>query len=62
MKKKYSTSRDTRGIITKQINNEAMQLGAKILSFKLLIKFHREEVPVGVVAFASQFTEGTSMI
>ena len=34
-------------------------MGAKILAYKILRKFHREEVPVGVVAIAAQCTEGT---
>jgi len=45
MKRKYGTARGTRGIIIKQINNTATQLGAKILSYKFLRKSHREEVP-----------------
>jgi hypothetical protein len=49
MKKKYGTARGTRGIIIKQINNTATQLGAKILACKLLRKCSREEVPARVV-------------
>jgi hypothetical protein len=45
MKKKYGSDREMRGIIIKQINNIATQLGAKILSLKILRKFHKEEVP-----------------
>jgi hypothetical protein len=53
MKKKYGTTRGTRGIIIKQINNETTQLGAKILSFKLLRKIRREEVPARVIVVAT---------
>jgi hypothetical protein len=61
MKKKYGTDRRTRGIIIKRINNAATKLGTKFLDCKLLRKFHREEVPAGVVAVATQCVEGTSM-
>jgi hypothetical protein len=61
MKKKYGTSRGTRGIIIKPINNAATQLGEKILACKLLRKCHREEVLAGVVAVTTQCVEGTSM-
>jgi hypothetical protein len=61
IKKKYGTARGTRGIIIKQINNVATQLGAKILACKLLRKCRREEVPVGVIAVTAQCAEDTSM-
>ena len=44
MKKKYGTDKGTRGIIIKRINNVATQLGTKILAYKLLRKFHKDEV------------------
>jgi hypothetical protein len=59
MKKKYGTARGTRGIIIKWINNEATQLGANILSRKLLRKFRKDEVPVRVIEVADQCAEGT---
>jgi hypothetical protein len=62
MKKKYGTDKGTRGIIIKRINDAATQLSTKILACKLLRKCHREEVPAGVVAVASQCAEGTTMI
>jgi hypothetical protein len=43
MKKKYGTDRGTRGIIIKQINDAATQLGAKILACKLLRKCRRRK-------------------
>jgi hypothetical protein len=49
--KKYGTSRGTRGIIIKQINNAVKQLGANILACKLLRKFHK--VPMGVIAIVA---------
>jgi hypothetical protein len=61
MKKKHGTSRGTRGIIIRWINNAATKLGAKMLSCKFLRKCRREEVPAGVIAVASECTEGTSM-
>jgi hypothetical protein len=53
MKKMYGTSRGTRGIIIKWINNVATQLGAKILAYKLLRKFRREEILAGFIAIAA---------
>jgi DNA phosphorothioation-dependent restriction protein DptG len=61
MKKKYGTTRGTRGIIVKRINNASTQLGANILGCKLLRKCCKEEVPAGVITVATQCTEGTSM-
>jgi hypothetical protein len=61
MKKKYGTTRGTRGIIIKHINNAVTQLGANILSCKLLRKCRKDEVPTGVIAIAAQCAEGTSM-
>jgi hypothetical protein len=61
MKKKYDTSRGTRGIVIKRINNAATQLGANILACKLLGKCRKDEVPAGVIAVAAQCAEGTSV-
>jgi hypothetical protein len=61
MKNKYGTYRGMRGIIIKRINDVATQMDAKILSCKLLRKFHREEVSTGVVAVAAQCVEGTTV-
>jgi hypothetical protein len=61
MKNKYGIDRVTRGIIIKGINNAMTQLGAKILSCKLLRKCCKDEVPAGVIIVASQCTEGTFM-
>jgi hypothetical protein len=61
MKKKYCTNRGTRGIISKRINDVATQLGAKILSCKLLRKCYREEVSAGVFFVTAQCAEGTPM-
>jgi hypothetical protein len=61
MKNKYGTTRGTRGIIIKWINNAVTQLGTNILACKLLIKCRKDEVPAGVIAVATQCTEGTSV-
>jgi hypothetical protein len=53
MKKKYGTSRGTREIIIKHINNVATQLGTNILSCKLLRKFCKDKVPLGVITVAA---------
>jgi hypothetical protein len=61
MKKKYGTARGKMGIIIKRINNAATQLGANILAYKLLRKCHKDEVLTGVIAVATQCTEGIFM-
>ena len=61
MKKKYGIDRGTRGIIIKWINDTATQLGENILACKLLRKFRKDEVPVGVIIVATQCAEGTFM-
>jgi hypothetical protein len=50
MKNKYGTTRGMRGIINKQINNAATQLGTKILACKFLRKCRKEKVSVGFIA------------
>jgi hypothetical protein len=59
MNKKYGTTRGKRGIIIKQINNVATQLGTNILAYKLLRKCRKDEVPVGVIAVTAQCEKGT---
>jgi hypothetical protein len=61
MNKKYGIDGGTRWIIIKRINDVATQMGAKILSCKLLRKCHREEVPTGIVTVAAQYVEGTTV-
>jgi hypothetical protein len=61
MKNKYGTARGMRGIMIKQINNAATQLGANILACILLRQFCKDEVPAGVIVVAKQCVEGTSM-
>jgi hypothetical protein len=61
MKNKYDVDRGMRGIIIKRINDVAIQMATKILACKLLRKFHREEVPTGVVTVVAQCVEGTTV-
>jgi hypothetical protein len=61
MKKKYVSSRGTRGIIIKRINDDATQLGAKLLACKLITKCHREEVLARFFAAVTQCAEGIIM-
>jgi hypothetical protein len=61
MKKKYGIDMGTRGIIIKWIKNVTTQLGAKILSCKLLRKCRKDEVPSRAIVVAAQCVEGTSM-
>jgi hypothetical protein len=54
MKNKYGIDRGTRGIIIKRIKNVATQLGANILSYKMVRKFCKEEVSIGVIIVVVQ--------
>ena len=61
MKNKYGTDRGMQGIIIKRINDVVTQMATKIMSCKMLRKFRREEVPVGVVLVAAQCAKGTTV-
>jgi hypothetical protein len=49
MKKKYGTGRGSHGKIIKRISDTMTQMATKIMACKLLRKFHKEEVSVGIV-------------
>jgi hypothetical protein len=59
MKKKYDTERGSCGIIIKIISDTTKKMATQIMACKLLRKCHKEEVPVGVVAAATQCAHGT---
>jgi hypothetical protein len=61
MKKKYGTERGTCKIIVKWICDIATIMVMKIMACKLLRKFHKEEVSVGVVAATTQCAKGTTI-
>jgi hypothetical protein len=53
MKNTYGTKRGLHRIIIKCISDATTRMATKIMACKLLGKFHKEEVPVGVVAIAA---------
>jgi hypothetical protein len=59
MKKTYGTERGSRRIIIKHISDATTRMATKIMACKLLRKCRKEEVPVGVIAAATQCAEGT---
>jgi hypothetical protein len=59
MKKTYGTERGSHRIIIKCISDATTRIPTKIMACKLLRKFHKEEVPAGVVAAVAQCVEGT---
>jgi hypothetical protein len=59
MKKMYGTERGSRRIIIKCINDATTRMATKFMACKLLRKFRKEEVPVGVVATVAECVEGT---
>jgi hypothetical protein len=61
MKKTYGTERGSCGIIIKRINDATMRMATKLMACKMLRKCRKEEVPVGVVAAATQCANGTTL-
>jgi hypothetical protein len=61
MKNKYGTERGSCRIIIKRISDAMTRMATKIMACKLLRKFRKEEVSTGVVAAATQYTEGTTL-
>jgi len=61
MKKTYGTERGSCVIIIKSISEATKRLATKIMACKLLIKCHKEEVPVRVIMAATQCTDGTML-
>jgi hypothetical protein len=61
MKNTYGTERGSCGIIIKRISDATTRLATKLMACKFLRKCRKEEVPVGVVAAATQCTEGTML-
>jgi hypothetical protein len=61
MKKTYGIEKGSRGIIIKPISDTTMRLATKIMAFKLLKKFCKEEVHAQVVAVATQCVERTML-
>jgi hypothetical protein len=59
MKKMYGIERGSCRIIIKCISDIATRMAKKIMSCKLLMKCHKEEFPVKVVAVVAQCVEGT---
>jgi hypothetical protein len=61
MKKTYDIERGSHSIIIKRINNTTTRMDTKLMAYKLLRKCHKEEVPAGVVATATQCANGTML-
>jgi hypothetical protein len=61
MKKTYGTERGSCGIIIKRISDATMRMATKLMACKMLRKCRKEEVPVGVVAAATQCANGTML-
>jgi hypothetical protein len=61
MKKMYGTKRGSRRIIIKRISDAATRMATKIMVCKLLRKCHKDEVPVGFVATATQCAGGITL-
>jgi hypothetical protein len=54
MKKTYGTERRSHIIIIKCISETTTRLASKLMACKFLRKFRKEEVPIRVVAAATQ--------
>jgi hypothetical protein len=53
IKAKYGTERGNKGIRISDINDLATRFATRLLGFKIMCKFIKEEVPVGIVAAAT---------
>jgi hypothetical protein len=53
MNKTYNTERGSRGILIKIINDTSTRMATNLMACKILRKFRKEEVHVGVFAVAS---------
>jgi hypothetical protein len=58
MKKMYGTEIGSHKIIIKCISDVAIRMPTKIMAFKLLRNFHKEEAHVRVVTVVVQCAEG----
>jgi hypothetical protein len=58
VKAQFDTSRGSRGLIIKEINDDVMRFTNKLIVCKLLRKCRREESPAGVIAVATQCAKG----
>jgi hypothetical protein len=52
MKNTYGTEGGSRGIIIKRISDTTTSMDTKFMECKLLRKFHKKDVPYGVIAAA----------
>jgi hypothetical protein len=59
MKKTYMTERGSCRINIKRINETATGMAKTLIACKLLCKFHKEEVPAGVVTTTTQCANET---
>jgi len=57
MKKKFKLERKKRGYTISSTNSVVIKVAIHILARKGMCKFHRDEVPVAVVALATQCVE-----
>jgi hypothetical protein len=53
MKKTYDTEMGSHVIIIKRINDASTRMATKLMSYKMLRKFHKEEFPSRVATIAS---------
>jgi hypothetical protein len=58
VKAQFGTSRGNRGIVLKDINDNATRFTNKLMACKLLRKCRKEEAPTGVIAVVAQCTKG----
>jgi hypothetical protein len=58
VKAHFIMTKGNKGIIIKEINDDATRLSCKLMMCNLLRKCHREEALVGVIALATQCMKG----
>jgi hypothetical protein len=58
IKAQFGTSRGNRGIVIKDINDNAIRFSNKLMACNILRKCWKEEAPTGFIAVAAQITKG----
>jgi hypothetical protein len=58
VKAQFGTSRGNEGIVLKDIDDNATRFANKLMDFKLLRKYRKEEAPAGVIVVAAQCVKG----
>jgi hypothetical protein len=60
-KDKYDTNRGEHNLDVEIINDDIFRFSMQVLAYKLLRKFHKDQVPIGVIATVVKCVAGVQM-